>query len=1090
MIEFQNYHCHRMYTNVRISDSAVTPTAYAERAKQFGHGILSSAEHGWQGNYYETYRIAKEYGLKPLIGAEAYWVKDRLEKDRSNCHIFIGARNENGRQALNDVLSEANLTGFYGQPRLDIPLILSLPPKDVIVTTACIAYWRYDDIEDITKEFHKHFGKNFFLEVQYHNTDSQRELNKRILRLHEELKIPLIMGCDSHYITPQQAQVRTDFLYSKGLDYPDEQGWFLDYPDGDTAYARFADQCVLSHQQICDAMNNTNVFLDIEEYDNPIFNTDIKMPSLFPEGTPQEEKNAEYRRLIWQGWDEYKKNVPEELHDHYRSEIQKEIKTVEDTRMADYFINNYHIIRKGKENGGWLTKSGRGSAVSFITNMLLGFTEVDRIAAKVHMYPERFMSATRILQSGSLPDIDFNCAPVEPFARAQQEILGEDHAYPMIAYGTMQKSAAWKLYAKSQGISFEIANAVSDQIKKYETALKHAGEDADEISVYDYIDKEYHDIYQKSKDYLGLVTSWSIAPCSYLLFQGSIRKEIGLVKIKDHLCCLMDGHWAEACHFLKNDLLKVSVVDLIYRSYHRIGIEPPTVQELLKMCPPDDKAWSIYEKGCTIGINQCEQTGTASRVTKYAPKNISELGAFVAAIRPGFKSMYKTFEERKPFAYGVKAFDELIQTDEMPNSFLLYQEQEMAALNYAGIDMSDCYTAIKNIAKKRADKVLAYKEKFIDGFSRTIIENEHRTPEEADELSQQLWQIIEDSARYSFNASHSYCVALDSLYGAWLKAHHPLEFYEVLLTLSEIKGDKDKMNAIKDEAESYFNIKFPPFRFGQDNRCIKADIANNTIVNSISAIKGYSSAVGEVLYGCAQENFKSFIDVLKWLDEHSVKASKVMPLIIIDYFQDFGNINELLTLLDAWELLKQGNAKTIKKDKLIGNRFETVIASMCSCKNKDGSDSATYKLEDKALKCLYEYEKYIKEHPIPAPSMKERIDWSMTVLGYADVVTNKEEDRRRLLITDKTPIHDQAGNVWSYRIGTKSLGSGKTARLTVKAPIHDKMPISVGDIVYAAELYKNQTGYWYLLSYNIEGSDKKQKNYTFEDILNGVKEKK
>ena len=374
MIEFQNYHCHRMYTNVRISDSAVTPTAYAERAKQFGHGILSSAEHGWQGNYYETYRIAKEYGLKPLIGAEAYWVKDRLEKDRSNCHIFIGARNENGRQALNDVLSEANLTGFYGQPRLDIPLILSLPPKDVIVTTACIAYWRYDDIEDITKEFHKHFGKNFFLEVQYHNTDSQRELNKRILRLHEELKIPLIMGCDSHYITPQQAQVRTDFLYSKGLDYPDEQGWFLDYPDGDTAYARFADQCVLSHQQICDAMNNTNVFLDIEEYDNPIFNTDIKMPSLFPEGTPQEEKNAEYRRLIWQGWDEYKKNVSEELHDHYRSEIQKEIKTVEDTRMADYFINNYHIIRKGKENGGWLTKSGRGSAVSFITNMLLGFT--------------------------------------------------------------------------------------------------------------------------------------------------------------------------------------------------------------------------------------------------------------------------------------------------------------------------------------------------------------------------------------------------------------------------------------------------------------------------------------------------------------------------------------------------------------------------------------------------------------------------------------------------------------------------------------------------------------------------------------------
>ncbi len=1067
---FQNYHRHAMYTNVRISDSAVTPKDYAERAKALGHGILSSAEHGWQGNYFETVRLAKEYGLKPLIGAEAYWVKDRTEKDRTNCHIFLGAKNERGRQALNDVLSEANLTGFYGQPRLDVPLLLSLPKDDLIVTTACIAYWRYENIEEITAMLAKHFGKNFFLEVQYHNTESQRELNKRILRLHNELKIPLIMGCDSHYIGADQGQTRTDFLVSKGLTYPDEEGWFLDYPDGDTAYERFANQCVLSHNEINDAMDNTGVFLEVEEYDSPIFNTDIKMPSLFPT-LSQEEKNEKYKSLVWSGWEEYKTQVPEDKWALYESEIEKEIKTVEDTKMADYFIDNYHIIRKGKENGGWLTKSGRGSAVSFITNMLLGFTEVDRIAAKVHMYPERFMSATRILQSGSLPDIDFNCAPVEPFARAQQEILGEDHAYPMVAYGTMQKSAAWKLYAKSQGISFEIANAVSEQIKKYETAVKHAPEDEkDDINVFDYIDKDFHEIYEKSKDYLGLVTSWSIAPCSYLLYEGSIRKEIGLVKVKDHLCCLMDGHWAEACHFLKNDLLKVSVVDLIYRAYHRIGIEPPTVTELLKMCPPDDKAWEIYEKGCTLGINQCEQTGTASRVTKYRPKNISELGAFVAAIRPGFKSMYKTFEERKPFAYGVKAFDELIQTDEMPSSFLLYQEQEMAALNYAGIDMSDCYTAIKNIAKKRADKVLAYKEKFINGFSKVMIEDEHKTPEEAAHMSQELWQIIEDSSRYSFNASHSYCVALDSLYGAWLKAHHPLEFYEVLLTLAEQKGDKDKMNALKEEAESYFNIKFPPFRFGQDNRSIKADVENNLIVNSLSAIKGFSLAVGAALYDCSKNNFTSFVDVLAWLDKKALKASKVRPLITIDYFQQFGNINELLAILDLWELLKQGQAKSVRKDKVISIVVQRILSYNCSTTNKDGTESVSYRMDDEqtAMKCLYDFEKYIKQHPMQSPSMKQQIQYSMEILGYADVVTNREKDRRRLLITDVVPLSSAGGEVWSYRIGTRSLGSGKTARLTVKANIYDKKPIKAGDIVFAADLYKNQTGYWYLLAYNKE----------------------
>lgn len=1067
MIKFQNYHSHKMYTNVRISDSTVTPAAYAERARELGHTLLSSAEHGWQGNYFETIRVAKEYGLKPLVGAEAYWVKDRTEKDRSNCHIFLGAKNENGRQALNDVLSEANLTGFYGQPRLDIPLLLSLPSTDIIVTTACIAYWRYDDIEDITKRLFEHFGKNFFLEVQYHNTPSQIELNKRILRIHNELKIPLIMGCDSHFIKTSDAQVRTDFLYSKGISYPDEEGWFLDYPDGDTAYERFAKQCVLSDGEIRDAMDNTNVFLDIEEYDSPIFNSEIKMPSLYPD-LPQEEKDAIYKRLVWEGWEAYKSSVPEDQHQHYVDEISKEIQTVIDTKMSDYFIDNYHIIRKGKANGGWLTKSGRGSAVSFITNMLLGFTEVDRIAAKVHMYPERFMSTTRILQSGSLPDIDFNVAPVEPFARAQQEVMGEDHAYPMVAYGTMQKSAAWKLYAKSQGISFELANAVSEQIKKYETALKHASEDdKDEIDVYDYIDKEYHAIYEKSKDYLGLVTSWSIAPCSYLLYQGSIRREIGLVKVKDHICCIVDGHVAEANHFLKNDLLKVSVVDLIYRAYHRIGKEPPTVNELLKMCPPDDPAWSIYEKGCTLGINQVEQTGTASRVTKYKPKNISELGAFVAAIRPGFKSMYKTFESREPFSYGVQAFDGLIQTDEMPNSFLLYQEQEMAALNYAGIDMSDCYTAIKNIAKKRAEKVLAYKEKFIKGFSQAMITQEHKTPEEADTMSHSLWQIIEDSARYSFNASHSYCVALDSLYGAWLKAHHPLEFYETLISLSEQKGDKDKMNAAKDEAESYFGIKFPPYRFGQDNRTIKANPETNSITNTLAAIKGFSASVGATLYACSQEGHKSFVDVIQWLDAHGIKTSKVLPLVTIDYFQSFGHIGELLKLLDAWELFKQGTAKSIRKDKVADDGILQILVRNCSGVNKDGSESVAYKIDD-AMTLLREYEEYIHTHSVAPPSMRSRIKYSMDVLGYADVVTGKEEDRRRLLVTDALPIQDRNGKIWSYRVGTKSLGSGKTARLTVKIAIYDSNPIKAGDIIYAADLYKNNSGYWYLVSYRKE----------------------
>lgn len=1055
-----------MYTNVRISDSVATNEAYAKRAVELGQTILSTCEHGWQGNYWECYKLAKQYGLKMLFASEAYWVKDRLEKDSTNCHVFLGAKNEHGRQCLNDILSEANLTGFYGRPRVDIPLLLSLPKDDVWVTSACLAGWWYEDAEDIWTTLFDHFGKNFFLEVQYHDTDKQREINERVLKLHNQIKAPLIMGCDSHFIFPQEDQNRIDFINSKGMHYADEDNWYMDMPDGNTAYERFAKQGVLTHTDIMDAINNTQVFCDVEEYDSPIFNSEIKMPTLYPDWT-QEQRDEEYKRLVWSGWDAYKTDISREKWPHYEDEIKSEVQTVVDTHMADYFIDNYHIIRKGKENGGWLTKTGRGSAVSFITNKLLGFTEVDRIAASVKMYPERFMSTTRILESGTLPDIDFNVADQEPFARAQQEVLGEDHAYPMVAYGTAKVSAAWKLYAKSQGVPFELANTVSDQIKRYEMAVKHQDEDDDtEIDPFDYIDEQYREIFSKSKDYLGLITSWSVAPCSYLLYQGSIRREIGLVRVKDHLCCCMDGHWAEECHFLKNDLLTVQVVNLIYQAFRRIGIEPPNVNELLSWTSGDQTTWNMYDKGCTLCLNQVEREGTSARVRVYKPSNISELCAFVAAIRPGFKSMYKIFEARSPFAYGVKAFDELIQTEEMPNSFILYQEQEMAALHYAGIPMSECYTAVKNIAKKRKEKVLAYEEKFKSGLVRTMIEDEHRSQEDADTMAAQLWQIITDASSYSFNASHSYCVALDSLYEAWLKSHHPLEFYEVALNIYEKKGNKDKMNALKEEAESYFMIHFAPIRYGQDNRGIKAVTGENVITNSIASIKGFSKSLGATLYTCSQQPHKSFMDILRWLDAHSVKRAKVEPLIKIDYFQQFGNNAELLRLVDIMEFFKYGSAKTIRKEKL-NSQMASFIAAHGTDKGAKGAELKSYTITDMDG-LLNDLEDYIIGLHLPELPFRTRAQNQKEILGYVDLTTHLEADRRKIYVLDVRPLKSKfSGKTWSYAANVKSIGSGKTSRIFIKPFLFEKAQFAEGDILYAHNLHEDKKGYWWLLQYDI-----------------------
>lgn len=1112
---YQNYHRHSNLTNPLVPDSTVTNEMYAKRAVELGHGILSSCEHGYQGNPFECYDLAKQYGLTYAFVVEAYWVNDRYEKDRTNCHIILAARNENGRQAINDILSEANITGFYGRARVDKQLLLSLPPEDVIVTTACVAFWKYADIEDFVQDLAWHFGKNFFLEVQYHNTPSQIELNRRILQLSEEYGISIIMGCDSHYIDSEGDELRDNFLASKNMFYEDEVGWELDYPDGDEAYRRFVVQGVLTPEQIESAMQNTNVFLEIEEYTSPVFNKEIKMINAYPDLT-QEERNQKYLDLLWSEWEKYKPSVPQERWEEYQREIQYEASEVLKGNAADYFLANHAIIRQGVANGGVITPTGRGSAVSFFTNRLLNFTKVDRIAAPVTMYPERFLTAERL--SVSLPDIDFNVSVVAPFALAQKQVLGEDHAYPMVAYGTQKASAAWKMYARSQQLPFDVANEVSDQLKRYEKALHHADdEERDFIDIADYItDGRYRAMYEESKKYQGIITDIKIAPCSYLLYQGSIRKEIGLIKVKEHLCCVLDGHVAEVNRLLKNDLLKVSVVDLISRVFTKIGVrEIPSIDELRVMCPPEDKAWDMYAKGLCLGLNQVEQKGATHMVSLYKPKRIDELCAFVAAIRPGAASIREIFLSRKPFSYGVPSFDNLIQTPEMPYSFIMFQEQAMKTLHYAGIPMTKCYAAIKNIAKKRAQKVLAYKEVFLIGFSEKIQTEEWRSKDEADAVAAKCWQIIEDASGYGFNSSHAYCVAGDSLYTAYLKAHHPLEFYSCFLQICEEKGEKDRMAAIKEEAKNFFGIQFPNFQYGQDNREIHAVAEDNSIVNALTSLKGFSKSIGEGLYECSREHKEYFVDILDYCKQHNVSLAKVKELASTNYyFNQYGDYTLLSRLFDVFELFSEGYAKTIKKDKLgmlldialkygrgttaAGKESNAVTFTSTeyeqlkkvsmdankklkayikeygeeACGLKVDADTAAQAkdecLKQHVMQCLREIEIFYRNHITQTLSKRAQIQNQFDVLGEI-IPSNKQEDRRYLYVVSVTKATKlEAGQKvqWGWRILAKSLGTGNTADLILTMPIYNLEPINVGDIIFADTMHKNQRGYWYLDQYH------------------------
>lgn len=1019
-IVYQNYHRHSNYSIVVAGgDSVVKNFQYADRAIELGHSIISGVEHGFQGRHIEGYELSKSHNLKFLFGSEAYWVKDRKEKDRTNNHIIVLAKNENGRKAINVALSDAFTSGYYYVPRLDFEILYSLPKNDVWITSACLGGWKYEDADNIWLQMAEHFGENFFFEVQCHNTDPQKLLNSRILDLAKRNNIKTVFGCDSHYILPEQSKDREQYLASKGIVYEDEIGWYMDYPSGEVAYQRFVDQGILSDKEIRAAMDNTNVFLDVEEYHSPVYNKEIKMPTLYPDKT-KEEKDKIYGDLIWSKWKEEKKNISPSLWKKYEEEITKEINVIKNIGHSDYFLLDYEIVKRGKEMGGVITSTGRGSGVSFYTCKLLDLTKIDRISSPVKLYPERFLSETRILETKSLADLDLNLANPDVFAEAQKEIVGEENSYPMVAWGTMRAKEAWKMFSRANGIDFEIANEVSRQIEEFESALRHEEDDDDSVVLDDYIDNKYLSLVKESSKYLGIYSNWKIHPCGYLIAPFNIKEEAGLIAMKTakgtvNVCTIIDGLWAEKYKMVKNDLLKVNVVELYSRVYKRIGMnDTHDVNELWKITKGDEKVWNIYKSGAVMGINQVEQYGTAKRTMKYAPTNISELSALVAAVRPGFASMYGIFESREPFSYNIPSFDNLITTEEMPNSFVMYQEQSMAALAFSGIPMTETYEVVKSIAKKRYSEVLKYKEQFINGFTNKLVKTEKQSLEEAKVISNKVWQILEDSSRYSFNSSHSLSVATDSLYTAYLKAYYPIFFYEQFLQILEEKGEKDRLLKTKAEAEKFFNIKFPTLKFGQDNRTIVANEEKNEITMSMKSMKGFGDSVAEDLYYLSQNfNGNTIIDLFVYAsDSGKFHLSKWEKLVSINYFSDFGKGKKVKAIFDEFT-----------KGKF---RYGSKLKDKTKVERINGLNDLWNSLSDEDF------------------SIREKIENEVSVIG--EIQSRFSVNSRCVFVVDVIE-----GN-YSPRLFVQSLSTGKSD--TVKISKKKYHGASFGDILYCHEFQK------------------------------------
>lgn len=1039
MKKYANYHKHDHISNIFVPDTHIKCEDYLKRIKELDYDCYWTTNHGTGGDIFEARDLCDQYGIKCYYGLEGYIVKDPYEKDNRNYHIVVIPKTNMARKRLNLATSRASEEGFYYKPRLFLEDLLKFEKNELYFTTACVAGIIRDDdgVNDIFEPLVNHFGDNVFLEVQNHNEDNQKRIVEKCVEFSQKYNLRLIAANNSHYIYPEQSSDRLEFLKGKGINYGDEDSYVLDYPDYDTSVLRFKKQGILTENQIFEALDNTRIFEECEEIQ---LDKNIKMPSAYI-NMSADEKIQELKNHINEKFAVIKReeNIIGDKLKMYLDGIKYEMGIIEDTKelnTADYFLLNEKIVDLAvNKYGGILTRTGRGSCGSFYINRVLGMTQIDRFTSPIKLYPERFISTARLLENHAMPDIDYNVASQEPFISAAKEVLGEHSVYPMVAYGTMQMAKSFRNVCRSHGLEFDDFNDVAKNVEKYES------------------DSKWKDYIEEARKYVDVVVSASVHPCAFALSNNDLRYEYGIVKVGKAICVMITSAEADYWKILKDDFLIVSVWGIISDTFKLIGEPVLTVNQLFQRL--DDKVWKIYADGITCTLNQVDSDYATNLMRRYKAKSVGEMAMFTAAVRPSFDPWRDDFIERKHYTTGSKKLDEVLFETE---GRITFQETLMTYFQWLGVTPAESIGLIKKISKKKIkpEDFEKLETRLKDNWLKNTGSMEH---------FDETWHMVQSCMSYGFAAPHALATAIDSVYGAYLKANYPMEYY--ITVFKYYTGDLERTKKLTDEL-AYFKISLKNAKFRKSKSDYTIDRENNVIYKGMESIKYCNAVIADELYELRNNQYDYFMDLLIDIDRKtSVDARQLDLLIKLDFFSEFGNSRMLDYCVGFFRRFKEGNAKQMAKSLLVNDKtLEEIV------KRNSRATEKTY-LDLNTVQILHECEEQTQiREPVDYPIGK-KIEWQQEYLGYTNIQTGKPEDKLKLVVLGiRYLMTKDKSKCWAAELELMSIGTGIKNKLMVFKRTLDKTPLKVYNIITVE--YKDmklekrgQYSNWYLNKYNL-----------------------
>jgi DNA polymerase-3 subunit alpha len=826
--DFAHLHLHTQYS---LLDGAIRTKDLCKTVHERGMKSVAVTDHGNMFGTLQFYEEAKKWGVKPILGCEAYLSEAGMETraDRKNYHIVLLAKNEIGFRNLQRLVSYGYLKGFYYNPRIDRQ-VLREHSEGLIGLSACLSghvsrlllAGEVDEARDRVLEYKSIFEPgSYFLELQPNKLASQEKINPLLAQLGKDCGVPLVATNDCHYVDRGMAHAHEVLMcmgQGRTLDDPkrmkhecDEffiktpaemEPYFRQYPEALENAARIARMC--------------NVELQLGEPELP----DFKLPPGIEGDLPGYLRKIAHEGLQ-QRLQQMRARGLAPAEDAYRARLDHELSIIIQMKFPGYFLIVWDFIRHAKSIGVSVGP-GRGSGAGSLVAYALRITDLDPI--QYDLLFERFLNPERV----SMPDfdIDFCMDRRDEVITYVQERYGDDHVGQIATFHSLKARGLVRDVCRVNGWSVQDTNELAKLIpegpkvtlsacmadpeplkKKAKADPSLAGKLRDTIQIAEGASKLRQRAETDARAAKVLEVGCSLEGLNRHAGMHAAGVVIGNRPLWEHVPCFRaDGRIvtqytmtdAEKAGLVKFDFLGLKTLTVIATAVRLVnggGLHDGDAPFDIENIPMDDAGvYEMISRGDTTGVFQLESSGFRELLQRLRPDCFEDIIAAVALYRPGplEGGMVDQFIDckhgRKKIEYPHALLEEVLRET---YGVFVYQEQVMqAAQVLAGFSLGAADLMRRAMGKKKQSEMDHQRQLFVDGCK-----DKSDIPEKK---ASEIFDLIDKFAGYGFNKSHSAAYGLITYQTAYLKHHFRVAFMAALMTC-----DKDKNeNVVKFIAEA------------------------------------------------------------------------------------------------------------------------------------------------------------------------------------------------------------------------------------------------------------------------------------------------